>query len=186
MSNKATNQIYQIKVTLRDSKPPIWRRLLVLDSTTLHKLHQIIQIAMGWTDSHLHEFIIENKRYSIPSTEDWEPVIDEHRYPLSQVVPSDKYKFTYVYDFGDSWDHEVLVERILPSEPGIKYPLCIKGKRKCPPEDVGGVWGYDSFLEAMSDPNHKEHASYFEWWGGKFDPEEFSIEEINEVLQRIK
>jgi hypothetical protein len=186
MSDKATDPVYQLKVTLRDSKPPIWRRLLVSDSTTLYKLHQIIQVAMGWTDSHLHQFIIESERYSIPSPEDWEPVMDERRYPLNEVIPSEKFKFVYVYDFGDSWDHEILVEKILPSEPGVKYPLCIKGKRACPPEDVGGIWGYDSFLEAMSDPNHREHDSYVEWWGGGFDPEEFSVEAVNRVLHRIK
>ena len=186
MSDKITNLVYQLRVTLRDSKPPIWRRLLVLDSTTLYKLHQIIQVAMGWTDSHLHQFIIENKRYSIPSPDDWEPVIDERRTHLNQVIPSEKFKFVYVYDFGDSWEHEILVEKTLPSEPGVKYPLCIKGKRACPPEDVGGIWGYDSFLEAMSDPNHKEHDFYFEWWGSEFDPEEFSVEETNRVLHRIK
>jgi hypothetical protein len=170
MSDKVTNPVYQLKVTLRDSKPPIWRKLLVLDSTTLYKLHQIIQVAMGWTDSHLHQFIIENKRYSIPSPEDWEPVIDERRTHLNQVIPSEKFKFVYVYDFGDSWEHEILVEKILPSELGVKYPLCIKGKRACPPEDVGGIWGYDSFLEAMGDPSHKEYDFYLEWWGGEFDP----------------
>jgi hypothetical protein len=112
--------------------------------------------------------------------------MDERRYQLNQVAPSENYKFDYVYDFGDSWDHDILVEKILPIESGVKYPLCIKGKRACPPEDIGGIWGYDSFLEAMSDPNHREHNSYFEWWGGDFDPEEFSIEEINRVLHRIK
>jgi hypothetical protein len=186
MPGKANNLVYQLKVTLHDSKPPIWRRLLVSDSTTLHKLHQIIQIAMGWTDSHLHQFVIENKRYSIPSPEDWEPVRDERRYPLNQIASSENYKFSYVYDFGDSWDHDILVERILQVEPGVKYPLCIKGKRACPPENVGGLWGYESFLEAMNDPSLREHKSYFEWWGGYFDPEEFSLEEINRGLHTIK
>ena len=186
MPGKANNLVYQLKVTLRDSKPPIWRRLLVSNSATLYTLHQIIQIAMGWTDSHLHQFILENKRYSVPSPDDWEPVMDERRYELNQIVPAENYKFVYVYDFGDSWDHEILVEKILPVESGAKYPLCIKGKRACPPEDVGGIWGYDSFLEAMSDPNQREHNTYFEWWGGDFDPEEFSIEEINRQLHRIK
>ena len=182
MSDKANNLVYQLKVTLSDSKPPIWRRLLVSHSTTLDKLHQIIQIGMGWTDSHLHQFVIENTRYSIPSPEDWEPVMDERRYSLNQIVPSENYKFAYVYDFGDNWDHDILVEKILPMESEVKYPLCIKGKRACPPEDVGGIWGYESFLEAMNNPNHREHNSYREWWGGDFDPEAFSIEEINRAL----
>ncbi len=108
MTSKANDLVYQLKVTLRDSKPPIWRRLLVSDSAALYTLHQIIQVAVGWTDSHLHEFIIQNKRYSIPSPEDWEPVMDERRYQLNQVVPSVNFKFAYVYDFGDSWDHEIV------------------------------------------------------------------------------
>ncbi|RJP48479.1 MAG: plasmid pRiA4b ORF-3 family protein [Anaerolineaceae bacterium] len=185
MPARATNLVYQLKVTLRGSKPPIWRRLLVSASTTLDRLHQIIQIAMGWTDSHLHQFIMENGNYSIPGPEDWEPVFDERRYRLNQIVPSEDYKFVYEYDFGDSWDHEILVEKILPIESTVKYPVCIKGKRACPPEDVGGVWGYDSFLDAMSDPNHKEHDFYFKWWGDDFDPDEFSIEKVNRFLRRI-
>jgi hypothetical protein len=186
MPTKSNNLIYQLKITLRGSKPPIWRRLLVTDSITLYNLHRIIQAAMGWEDGHLHQFIIEDEYYGIPSPEDWEPVVDERRRRLNQVVSSENDKFIYEYDFGDSWEHEILVEKIQPSEAGIKYPLCIKGKRACPPEDIGGVWGYEEFLEAMSDPNHNEHDSYIEWWGGEFDPEEFDLEHVNQVLQRIK
>ena len=186
MSAKSTDLVYQLKVSLRDSKPPIWRRLVVPGSITLHKLHKIIQIAMGWTDSHLHQFIIADEYFGIPSPEDWQPVMDERRYRLNQIAPSEKVKFIYEYDFGDSWEHEILVEKIQAPETGIKYPLCIKGKRACPPEDVGGVWGYMEFVEAMRDPNHAEHASYVEWWGDDFDPEEFDIEVVNRALQRIK
>jgi hypothetical protein len=184
-SVKSIENVYQIKITLRDSKPPIWRRLLVPDSISLYKLNQIIQIAMGWTDSHLHQFIIHGEYYSIPSPEDWGPIIDERRSRLDQIAASESDKFIYEYDFGDSWDHEVLVEKILPPEPGVKYPVCIKGKRACPPEDVGGIWGYEEFLEAMSDPNHDEHDRFIAWWGGEFDPEEFDIEEINQVLGKV-
>jgi len=189
MSNKSVKSIknvYQIKITLRDSKPPIWRRLLVPDSISLYKLHQIIQIAMGWTDSHLHQFIIDGEYYGIPSPEDWGPVIDERRSHLNKIAPFEGDKFIYEYDFGDSWEHVVLVEKILPPEPDIKYPVCIKGKRACPPEDVGGIWGYEEFIEAMSDPSHNEHDSYLEWWGAEFDPEAFNIEEINVALGQIK
>ncbi len=186
MSVKSNELIYQVKVTLRDSKPPIWRRLLVSGSITFYKLHYIIQIAMGWTDCHLHQFIIEGKYFGIPSPEDWQPIMDERRYHLNQIAPSENSKFIYEYDFGDSWEHEILVEKIQPPESGIKYPLCIKGKRACPPEDVGGVWGYMEFVEAMSNPNHDEHDSYFEWWGGEFDPEKFDVEEINQALRKIK
>ncbi|MBC8509191.1 MAG: plasmid pRiA4b ORF-3 family protein [Chloroflexi bacterium] len=177
--------IYQLKVTLRESKPPIWRQLWVSDETNLFDLHKIIQVAMGWTNSHLHQFIIDGGYYSIPSDEDWEPVIDEREYQIAKIAPKEQRKFTYEYDFGDSWEHEILVEKILPMDPDTAYPKCIKGKRACPPEDVGGVWGFEEFLEAMKDPKHEEHESYVTWWGGQYDPEAFDLEEINQELQAI-
>ncbi len=185
MPIKTSNFIYQLKITLRESRPPIWRRVLVPGSVNLHKLHQIIQIAMGWTDSHLHQFIIDGEFYAIPSKEDWEPVSDERKLKLKRVAPTVKRKFVYEYDFGDSWRHEVLVEKILPPTPGEKYPQCIKGKRACPPEDVGGVWGYERFLEALQDADHEEHDSYLEWVGEEFDPEKFDLVEINQALELI-
>lgn len=185
MSVKSKTSVYQLKVTLRNSKPPIWRRLLVLDSSTLYDLHIIIQIVMGWTDYHLHQFIIEGQYYGVPDPDDWEPMIDERRYRLNQIVSSENYKFVYEYDFGDSWEHEIVLEKILPPDPNVKYPICIKGKRACPPEDIGGVWGYEEFLEIMKDPAHEEYDSYVEWLGDEFDPEEFDLEEINQVLQKI-
>jgi hypothetical protein len=186
MSDKPNELIYQLKITLRDSKPPIWRRVLVPGKFSLYKLHQVIQIAMGWTDSHLHQFIVDDEYYSIPSDEDWGPVIDERRQTLSKMAPDEKRKFVYEYDFGDSWDHQILVEKILPSEAGTKYPVCIKGKRACPPEDVGGVWGYDTFLEAIKDPTHEEHKMFKEWIGLNFDPEAFDLDLINAELQHLK
>jgi hypothetical protein len=116
-SVKSIKNVYQIKITLRDSKPPIWRRLLVPDSINLYKLHQVIQIAMGWTDSHLHQFIIQGKYYGIPSPEDWTPVIDERRFHLNKIAPSEGNKFIYEYDFGDSWEVE---KRNLPRNSFIK------------------------------------------------------------------
>jgi hypothetical protein len=186
MATQSTDLVYQLKITLRNFRPPIWRRVLVPASITLYKLHQIIQVAMGWTDSHLHQFIIGREYYSIPSPDDWEPVKDERRYRLYQIAPAEKSKFVYEYDFGDSWEHEILVEKIVPAEPGKKYPVCVAGKRACPPEDVGGVWGYAEFLEAISNPDHEEHESYLEWAGGEFDPEAFDIEVVNELLARIR
>lgn len=181
----SSNEIYQIKVTLRRSKPPIWRRLLVSSEITLFDLHKIIQIAMGWTNSHLHQFIIADEYYSIPSEEDWQPVIDERKYQLAVIAPTERFKFIYEYDFGDSWEHEILVEKILTVDPKVEYPYCVKGQRACPPEDVGGVWGYEEFLEAMKNPKHEEHESYVEWWGGIFDPEALDLDEINQGLQEI-
>jgi hypothetical protein len=187
MSSKtpSTEKIYQIKVTLMHSKPPIWRRLLVSGNATLFDLHKIIQIAMGWTNSHLHQFIIDGEHYSIPSDEDWEPVIDEREHRIAEIAPVEQSKFIYEYDFGDSWEHGITVEKILPVDPKLEYPFCMAGKRACPPEDVGGTWGFEEFLEAMKDPKHEEHESYVVWWGGRFDPEAIDLDEINQGLQEI-
>lgn len=189
MSEKSSSpeqEIYQIKITLKGSKPPIWRRVLVPGGISLYQLHQVVQEAMGWTNSHLHQFIIDDEFYGLPSPDDWEPVVDERQYILSQIAPSEKSKFVYEYDFGDSWEHVILVEKIMSPQAGVPYPVCIKGKRHRPPEDVGGIWGYEFFLEALNDPEHEEHDSYLEWWGGEFDAEEFDLESVNIGLQRIK
>lgn len=185
-SVRQPDTVHQLKVTLRDIKPPIWRRVLVPSRFSLYKLHRVIQIAMGWTDSHLHQFIIDGQYYSIPSSEDWEPVIDERRHSLGQIANAVKRRFIYEYDFGDSWEHEVVAEKILPREAGVKYPLCLKGERACPPEDVGGIWGYETFLEAIQNPRHEEHASYLEWIGGAFDSEAFNLDEVNQALRRVR
>lgn len=186
MTTKSAALVYQIKITLQDSKPPIWRRLLVIESVSLYKLHQIIQVAMGWTDSHLHQFIVGEEYYGVPGSEDWRPVLDERRYHLNQIAPSENSKFVYEYDFGDSWDHVILVEKIQPSESGMKYPFCIKGKQACPPEDVGGVWGYLEFLEAINNSAHKEHDNYVKWIGEKFDPAKFDVDKVNQALRKIR
>lgn len=185
-SPKSFSSIYQLKITLHDSHPPIWRRVLVPCNFSFYQLHQVIQLSMGWTDSHLHQFIVDGEHFSIPSSEDWEPVIDERRFTLEQIAPSLKRKFIYEYDFGDNWTHNVIVEKIITPEPGEKYPQCIKGKRACPPEDVGGVWGYETFLEAIQDAGHEEHDSYLEWVGGEFDPEAFDLAVVNQALWRMK
>lgn len=181
--------IYQIKVTLRDSKPPIWRRIQVPGDINLGKLHRILQVVMGWTDSHLHQFIAGGVYYGEPHPDYRDMGLEmrnEKRVKLNQLIPGEKFKFIYEYDFGDSWQHELLVEKILLPEPGGRYPRCIKGKRACPPEDVGGVWGYDDFLAAISDPNHPEHEDMLQWVGGEFDPEAFDLDEVNEALRYIR
>ena len=182
-------EIYQIKVTLRHSKPPIWRRIQVPGDVNLAKLHHILQAVMGWADYHLHQFIVGGEYYGEPHPdyEVWGPEMrDERRVKLHQIAPEAGLKFVYEYDFGDSWEHELLVEKILPAEPDVDYPRCVKGKRACPPEDVGGVWGYFGFLEAIRDPDNPDHEDMLEWVGGEFDPEFFDLDEINEELKAIK
>jgi hypothetical protein len=184
-----TSSIYQIKVTLRDSKPPIWRRIQVPADINLGKLHRILQVVMGWTDSHLHQFIVGDTYFGEPHPDYRDmgmDMRDEKRIKVHQIVRGEKFRFRYEYDFGDSWVHELLVEKILPPEPGVRYPICLKGKRACPPEDVGGVWGYDDFLEAISNPNHPEHDSMLEWVGDEFDPEAFDLDEVNEALRYVR
>jgi tetratricopeptide (TPR) repeat protein len=182
----AAGAIYQLKVTLRNSKPPIWRRLLVPASTKLSKLHDILQIAMGWTDSHLHMFSVGEVNYGVPSDDDWIEMLDERKATLAQVLPRAKSRMVYEYDFGDSWEHEILVEKVLDAEPNTTYPVCVKGKRTCPPEDCGGVWGYDDFLEAIKNPAHPEHDAMLEWVGYEFDSEAFDVEEINDALASLR
>ncbi|MGQ9888920.1 MAG: plasmid pRiA4b ORF-3 family protein [Aggregatilineales bacterium] len=185
---KSAKQIYQIKVTLKYAKPPIWRRLLVSSDTTLADLHDIIQIAMGWTDSHLHHFEIEGRYYRAhkPGFDLDLEVADAHRLKLDKVVRGEGFKFEYVYDFGDNWEHVILVEKILPFDPTQKLPVCVKGRRACPPEDVGGVWGYKEFLEAIANPEHPSHDSYAEWIEGVFDAEAFDLEDINRQLAGLR
>jgi hypothetical protein len=180
--------IYQIKVTLEESKPPIWRRLLVRSDITLADLHRTIQAAFGWWDYHLHQFIIAEIYFGTPDPDydDDLEMHDERKIRLHQITRREGFKFRYEYDFGDGWLHKVLVEKILPPEPGQHYPVCIKGRRACPPEDVGGMWGYYGFLEAIADPNHEEHEEYLEWVGGEFDPEAFDLEEVNEALRALR
>jgi hypothetical protein len=181
-----SSQIYQIKVTLEDSHPPIWRRILVPDSITLAKLHSILQVAMGWTDSHLHQFIAGDAYFGVPDPDYGFEMHDERRVKLAQIVPGEGSKFRYEYDFGDGWLHTLLVEKILPPQPGQPVPVCVKGKGACPPEDVGGMWGYYGFLEAIQNPDHPEHEDYLEWVGGEFDPEAFDLDETNELLHDLQ
>ncbi len=180
--------IYQIKVTLKDSKPPIWRRIQVRSDITLENLHYILQTVMGWTDSHLHMFAIGGEHYG-PTESD--PTGDlemenERRVRLAEVVPSAGARFVYEYDFGDSWEHILQVEKVLPPEPGKRYPLCLAGNRAGPPEDVGGVWGYAEFLEAIRDPRHPEHDEWLEWVGDDFDPEVLDLEDVNQALAALR
>jgi Plasmid pRiA4b ORF-3-like protein len=169
-----------LKVTLRDTKPPVWRRLLVPGEMTLGDLHQAIQAAMGWDDAHLHAFDIAGREYGDPDSVD--DVADEERLSLNAVLKSGVRRFTYTYDFGDNWEHMVLIERPRrPLEAG-SYPACLAGQRHCPPEDCGGSWGYQELLAVLADPTHPDYPERVEWVGEDFDPEEFSVDVANARL----
>jgi hypothetical protein len=182
----ASDRIYQIKVTLEDIDPPIWRRIQVPGNLTLPQLHAVLQIAMGWTNSHLHGFQVGKQFYTEPNP-DYGPmtVLDERQVRLDQIAPEVGARFVYEYDFGDSWEHALVVEQILPLDPGVTYPRCIAGKRTCPPEDVGGGPGYMAFLAAIHNPRHPEHDEWLEWAGESFDPEAFDLRRVNQLLQAL-
>ncbi|HSX80706.1 MAG TPA: plasmid pRiA4b ORF-3 family protein [Candidatus Saccharimonadia bacterium] len=177
--------VYQLKVTLRDSKPPIWRRIQVTSDIRLSTLHRVLQGVMGWEDAHLHQFMAHGIYYGTPHPDFGFEVQNEQQVSLQQVMSRAKDKLIYEYDFGDSWKHELLVEKILPLAEGKRYPVCLTGKRACPPEDCGGIWGYASLLEAIRDPEHPEHEERVEWVGSEFDPDIFDLDEINRELQRL-
>ena len=180
--------IYQLKITLRYIRPPVWRRVQVPTDIMLAKLHRIIQVAMGWYDSHLHQFIVGETYYGVPSIDEFSELElkDERRARLNQVLSKPKKKIIYEYDFGDGWEHEILLEKILQPDPAVRYPRCVDGARACPPEDCGGTGGYENFLVAIRDPDHEEHDEYLEWIGGEFDPEEFDLEELDTALRHIR
>jgi hypothetical protein len=175
--------IYQIKVTLRDSKPPIWRRIQVPGDVTLARLHDVLQAVMGWWDYHLHQFIAGGTHFGVPHPDYMVDMIDESTVRLREIASGGS-AFVYEYDFGDCWQHVLEVEKVVEPEPGQRYPVCLKGRRATPPEDVGGVWGYERYLEAMADPDHPEHEMYMEWRGA-FDPEAFDLEEVNAALREL-
>ncbi len=184
-----TNKIYQIQLTLKSSKPKIWRRLLIPADFTLSDLHKIIQTAMGWTNSHLHQFINNRTFYSVKHPDDdmWDEIdtidYEKEKTRISDLLITEKDKIVYEYDFGDGWEHDLLLEKVLPIDSKLKYPLCITGKMNCPPEDCGGIWGYTNMLEILNQPDHEEYESFKEWLGGNFDPDHFDKDEINELLR---
>lgn len=171
---------YQLKVILRYTQPPIWRRLEVRGDTTLGELHNIIQTAMGWSDSHMHQFVVKDKFYGPDSELDCE---SEDKVHLYEVLRKPKEKMFYEYDFGDGWQHEVVVEKLLPIVSGPKsYPMVTGGKRACPPEDCGGIPGYYHMLDVIKDPNHPERDELLEWCAGEYDPDKFDIQSINRAF----
>lgn len=179
-------KIYQIQVALARSKPKIWRRLLVPSELLLSDFHKIIQTSMGWTNSHLHQFIKDQTFYTkrYPDDDTWEELdnVDYAKIKISNLLKKEKDKIVYEYDFGDSWEHDIILEKILLYDQNIKYPVCVAGKMNCPPEDCGGVWGYSDMLEILKNPDHEEYDSFIEWLGEEFDPEYFDREAINKML----
>lgn len=187
----ASSRVYQLKVTLKGTKPPIWRRVLVESSATLDQLHEVIQAAFGWWNYHLYEFEFGRARYGIPDPDGFDfgpPTRDARTARLDQVAGVGS-SFTYTYDFGDNWEHRIAIEKVLDTSPVASLPACIDGRRAGPPEDCGGVWGYAELLEILADRSHPRHASLAEWasaWGGAdLDPDAFDPSEFADNLRSL-
>jgi hypothetical protein len=168
---------------LRGISPPIWRQFQVWEDATLAQLHRILQIVMGWENYHLYEFRIGGRKYGDPDLDDEREIIDAKRTRIRNVLPGVGAEFEYEYDFGDDWQHDLLLEAVMQSGPETLCPHCIAGERNCPPEDVGGSREYADYLETLADPDHEEHENMMQW-RGPFDPETFSIEKVNWELER--
>ncbi len=186
---KKGDLLYQFKITLLDTKPPIWRRIQVPDCT-LADLHEMIQAAMGWENCHMHQFIIDGEPYGTPLPDDFDfgdEIHNEKKEDLNKLLPKSarRTRWFYEYDFGDGWRHEVLFEGYPTAEPKAKYPLCLEGERACPPEDCGGPWGYPEFLAAIADPKHDQHEDMIEWIG-EFDPETFDPKQATKEMRKVK
>ncbi len=181
---KNNQQVYQFKISLKGVKPSIWRRIQVPETYTFWDLHTAIQDAMGWFDSHLHLFNILNPRtgqkeeIGIPDEDGELDFLTGWEIPISSYFSLKNKKADYDYDFGDNWEHNLLLEKIIARDPDQKYPLCMAGERACPPEDCGGIWGYEDLLKIMKDPSHDEHDRMMEWLDSNFDPERFQPEAV--------
>ncbi len=187
----AAGPAYQLKVSLVGAKPPIWRRILVPATMRLADLHAIIQICMGWTDSHLHHFEISGELYAIPDEEDQEyprDTRDERDFTLVTLEHRLSPSFLYVYDMGDCWEHRITVEQRVPPAESPVHAVLLTGRRACPPEDCGGIAGFLDSLEILDDPEHEEFRSTRTWFGTGFRPEKFDKEDITRInlqLQRL-
>lgn len=185
-SSSTAQDVYQIKVTLLGTKPPIWRRLLVPASIALSKLHNVLQISMGWHDCHMHQFCAGDRLIGEPDPEDFTmgmpPAENERTIKLRSVLCTPGDKMIYTYDFGDSWEHAVVLEKRLPLLFDTNKPICVDGKLACPPEDSGGIPGFYELLDALADPGHEQHEEMRDWIGEDFDPNAFSVDDVNRRL----
>jgi len=177
--------VLQLRVALCEVEPTVWRRLLVPGTVNLNKLHLMLQAAMGWEDSHLHAFEIGESRYGM-QFDDFPPdELDESAVTMENAI-SDTDRFTYEYDFGDSWTHEIVVEDRWQSPVGLKFAVCVDGANRCPPENCGGAGGYELLLEALADPTHPQHNELAEWIPEPIDPTEFDLAFTNARLQAVR
>ncbi len=181
-------QVFQLRIELDEVTPTVWRRLLVPGGIRLAKLHMIFQAAMGWTNSHLHAFTIDGDRYGMHFDDDFldEDVDLLHEKTITVIrALGERSRIAYEYDFGDGWDHTILVEDRHTLPYGLKHAVCLDGANACPPEDCGGAGGYEELLLALADPSHEDHDDLLEWIGGPFDPTDFDLVATNVALQHV-
>jgi hypothetical protein len=184
MARSKADRILQLKVTLAEVEPPVWRRVLVSADMSLAKLHDALQDAMGWTNSHLHCFEIEGRRIGMVGVEEDSPELeDERRVRVSGVLPKKGSKLVYRYDYGDDWEHVIEVEEVTARDRRLAYPLCIAGARACPPEDCGGPGAYEDLLGVLASPKHDDHDEMLTWVGGHFDPDSFDANAVNRLFR---
>lgn len=185
IATRKAEEVISLKVTLRGIRPPIWRRLEVPTRLSLGGLHDAIQAAMGWGGHHLYVFDVAGRSYGDPARVD--DVADDERLTVGGVLKAGVKRFTYTYDFGDDWEHEIVIEGRKAAVGGRRYPACTAGKRNCPPDDCGGVWGYRDLLAALADPSRCEAHERSEWMDMDFDPEQFSVEIVDaRIAARLK
>lgn len=177
--------VYRLKITLHDVEPKVVRRIEVYSDTTLPRLHRILQVAMGWDDSHLHAFTIDGTTYGTPDRGYGPKFVSERGVRLADVVTKPKQRFRYEYDFGDGWLHDIVLESIQPVHMETTYPRFVDGRNACPPDDVGGPPGYETFVEAVTDPSHEEHERVTAWSGGRFDPTFLDVAHIEAAFARL-
>jgi hypothetical protein len=177
-------RIYLLRVTLAEMRVPVWRQLVVPGGYTLDRLHRALQIAIGWKDCHLHSFEIDGRQFGVPDPDDLLETVDELDTRLDAVAVTGT-RFTYVYDFGDWWEHLVTVEDVIEADPAERYPICLRGAGVCPPEDVGGVYGYERLLDALADPYHKDHDQMVDWYGDEIEVRDFDADRATALMRRM-
>lgn len=178
-----TDTVHTLEITLDDVDPRVWRRIEVPSSMTLGELAPVLVAAMGWEGYHLHAFDVDGTRYGMPDPDWASDQLDENEHRLGDVLTTVGSSMRWEYDFGDGWEHTVVVEAISPASDVSLYPRCVAGKRACPPEDCGGPWGYADILTALANPDDPDNAELLEWLGPGFDPEYFSVAETNDDLR---
>ncbi|WP_084780481.1 plasmid pRiA4b ORF-3 family protein [Bacillus massilinigeriensis] len=187
---------YQLKVSLKDTHPPVWRRIVVPGYITFHQLHQVIQTAMGWGGYHLYSFEIEDVEIQLPDDDfgipdSYRDIRNANKEKLGYWIHKEKQSFNYTYDFGDNWEHKIIVEKMEKRNEPLEHPLCIKGKRACPPDDIGGTTGYSQILNMLENKNNgtgneDEWLKELEEMFGEFEQDEFDLEEVNLLLEELE